>query len=66
MSIDSWKAEFYPTDAFYLPYEDGLVRQGGVSYRQIGTTPVIAAMRTIVTHYTGHEIYLPDELELLK
>ncbi len=46
--------------------ENRLVRQSGVSSRQIGATPVIAAMRTIVTHYTGHEIYLPDELELLK
>jgi hypothetical protein len=62
--IESERLSITPRNGYWEAYyHDNLFQNDGSDYFQIGTTPLIAAMRCYVASKLGDSVQLPEELK---
>ena len=62
--IENERISISPRDGYWEAlYHDNLFQEDGSDYFQMGTTPLVAAMRCYVASKLGDEVQLPEGLQ---
>jgi hypothetical protein len=62
--IERERISISPRDGYWEAlYHDNLFQEDGSDYFQMGTTPLVAAMRCYVASKLGDEVQLPEEMK---